>query len=90
MVATGNDDQLIAIDPVNETIGFVDTARPEAREVFLQGFGLTNAVERLAQTGLNESVDPSERLAILTLPILIIVPGRQGPGRACLPPISFM
>ncbi len=45
MVATGNDDQLRAIHPVDETIGFIDATRPEAREAFLQGFGLANTVE---------------------------------------------
>lgn len=82
MVATGSDDQRIAIDPVDETIEFIDAARPEAREFFLQGFGFSDAIEWLPQTGLNQVVDPFERLAILTWLILIVFLGFQGPGQA--------
>ena len=78
MVATGDHDQGLVIDAVNQAVSVVDAARPKAREVFLEGFGLANALERVTQAVLEQGVDALEGLLILPLPVFVIVPGGQG------------
>jgi len=79
VVTAGDYNQGLVIDAVNQPVGVVDAARPKAREVFPEGLGFADALERVTQAVLDQCIDPLKGFAVLALPICVIVPGGQGP-----------
>ena len=70
VVVTGlEDDQIISVDEVDESMLFIDSPRPTALEHVTKLLGFTNAASRLAQRSLDQSVDASEARAVRLLPI---------------------
>jgi len=80
VIAASNHYHIVAINPIDQAVRFINAARPEPRQIFLQGFRLADPLKRLAKAFLNQAVDPLQRFAILPLPILIILPSRQRLG----------
>src|SRR5665647_2505167 len=82
VIAACDDDQIVPIDPIDQAVGFINAPRPKAREVFFERFRLADTLERFPQAVLDQVVDPLQGLAILSLPILGVFPGGDGPGDA--------
>ena len=74
MVTTGDHHQGLVVGAVDQPVGVVDAARPEAAEVFFQGLGFAYALEGVAQAILEQGIDALEGLAVLALPVFVIVP----------------
>ena len=70
MVTTGDHHQGPVVDAVNQPVGVVDAARPEAREVFLEGLGFANALEGVAQAVLDQGIDALEGISLYTSPTI--------------------
>ena len=65
----------LARHPNHQPMFPVDAARPPARQVAAERFGLAGPAKGVAHAFLEQRVDPFERLAALGLPVQIIVPG---------------
>ena len=68
MVTAGQDHQCVALQSVDEAMFVIDAARPAARKVLAQRFRLADPNEAITQASLDQLVDPSQLLAVLTLP----------------------
>jgi hypothetical protein len=53
VITTRNDGQFSTLDAVHQTVGFIDTTRPETDQIFPQGFWLANPFERMAKAIFN-------------------------------------
>ena len=80
VVASLQDGDVLLIGDVDETVGFIDPSGPGAGEGVLEGFGFADPVEGVVSEAVgDEQVDPSERFAILTLPVQVVFPPLDGP-----------
>ena len=74
MVAAPDDFQGITGDAVDQPMLAVDASRPKPGKVALQGFGLADPFERMAQTFLDQPGQPAECRLVGFLPIQELLP----------------
>ena len=74
VVSTANDDYLLRLNSVDQSISVIYSARPKPTKVFAQRFGFADAIKRVAQCRLNELIDTAQRLFILRLPPHVVLP----------------
>jgi hypothetical protein len=79
MVAAGNDDELMAIDCIDQSMGVIDASGPKACQVLFQGFWFANALKRGSLSVSDDLVDTFEGFSALGLPMEIIRPSLRGP-----------
>jgi len=82
MISAGDDHQRGVFSAIDEPMGIVDATRPKSREILSQGLRLSDPRKRMPQAILDQRVDPLEGPAILSLPMLIIIPGSHRPNQA--------
>jgi hypothetical protein len=73
VVLTGNDDDLLVSDFINESMLIRQAARPIAFEFVFKGFGFTDAVERRLCRFDNDAPDALEKFLIRLRPLTIII-----------------
>src|SRR5664280_2470759 len=91
VIPTGSYANLVVCGLVDEAVLVCDASRPVALRPMSEWLGLTDSVVAVAGDVLDQGVDPFERLAVLTLPPQIVLPGAFIPdelhsARSCSTP----
>ena len=80
------DHQIVSVDEIHEPMLLCDAPRPRPGCPIPELFGFPDPTEGIAETGVDERVDPPENPAIRGLPVRAILPGRGIPRQAHLSP----
>src|ERR1019366_4428990 len=75
VIPTGSYANLVVSGLVDEAVLVCDASRPIALKPMSEWLRLTDPVVAVASDVLDQGVDPFERLAVLTLPPQIVLPG---------------
>src|ERR1035437_2185666 len=75
VIPTGSYANLVVSGLVDEAVHVCDASRPIALKPMSEWLRLTDPVVAVASDVLDQGVDPFERLAVLTLPPQIVLPG---------------
>jgi hypothetical protein len=65
---------VVLIDEVHESMLFVDSSRPTARQDMSECFRLTNSIGGIAHRILKETVESLEHCVVVGLPIQVVLP----------------
>ena len=84
VVASLKDHQVVSVDEIHEPMLLCDAPRPRPSCSIPELFGFPDPTEGVAETGVDERVDPPENPAIRGLPVRVILPGRGIPRQAHL------
>lgn len=74
-------DDVVIGHVVDEPVLLVDTTRPGARKNVSEWFGLSDAVEWIANDIRDQQVDPPQRPAVLCLPVDVVLPPVRVEGK---------
>ena len=86
VVASLKDHQVVSVDEIHEPMLLCDAPRPRPGCPIPELFWFPDPAEGVAETGVDESVDPLENPAVRGLPVRVIFPGRGIPRQARLSP----
>ena len=86
VVASLKDHQVVSVDEIHEPMLLCDAPRPRPGCPIPELFWFPDPAEGVAETGVDESVDPLENPAVRGLPVRVILPGRGIPRQARLSP----
>ena len=74
MVSGLQDDQVISVNDVHQSVLFIDSARPRPGEVLAQSLGFADAFERTWEDVIEQPVDSFQHDPVLGGPVRVVRP----------------
>src|SRR6516164_8415602 len=81
MIPAGDDDHVVGLHFVDQSMLVVDSSGPTAGEAPLERFGFADSVKRRAKNIVDKLIDSLEQLTVILLKPQIIVPGGWRKGQ---------
>jgi hypothetical protein len=78
VISARNHNNLLHFNGINQSVRVIYSARPESAQIFAKCFGLTDAIEWIAQRRLDQLVDSSQCFFVVHLPPDVVLPRGVG------------